>query len=158
MNHIFTPRVRLLEAKSTSTVVQKYYVTSVLQALCSEEFTVETFAVRLNLREALVLWPCWRDLDAPVKFISFLMEKVYQPVVSWKGGLFSGGKTSLMQGCVEFASSTQNFWVLILAYLLFYLWTLKLAKSWLFLGSSLCLFLSGYYATPFFDAVGIHDN
>lgn len=55
MNHIFTPRVRHLEAKSTSIVVQKYYVTSFLQALCSEGFTVETFAVRLNLSEALVL-------------------------------------------------------------------------------------------------------
>lgn len=36
---------------------------------------------------------------------------------------------------VEFAPSTWNLLVLILAYLLFYLWTLKLAKSQLFLWS-----------------------
>lgn len=55
MNHIITPRIRHLEAKSMSTVSQNY-VTFLLQALRSEEFTVENFAVRLNFMEALVLW------------------------------------------------------------------------------------------------------
>lgn len=88
MNHILTPRIRHLKAKSTRTVIQKYNVPFLLQALCSEEFTVETFAIRLNFMEAFVLWQCQRDRNASVKFISFLMEKVYQPVVSWKEGLF----------------------------------------------------------------------
>lgn len=58
MNHVLTPRIRHLEAKSTSTVIQNYYVAFILQVLLSKEFTVETFAVRLNLMEALVLWQC----------------------------------------------------------------------------------------------------
>jgi len=58
MNHILIPMLRYLEAKSTSTIMQKYYVTFLLQVLCSEEIAGETFALRLNLMEALMLWQC----------------------------------------------------------------------------------------------------
>lgn len=55
MNQILKLRIRHLEAKSTTTVIQNYYVTFILQVLHSEQFRGETFAVRRNLMEAPML-------------------------------------------------------------------------------------------------------